>query len=282
MSLAHQAASSSALRSNLSSPALTALIQCIESNRTFARSTGVRPGEGRQRPAAGSVHPRDLSLDSSSRLRRLVARLLFSLVWALALVGHAESPADSNALLEAPSAVLWNGGVGDGFLRGAQSIGLTLGPGFGMTILGSEKAHDWGLANFQYGAVITDLLAEDHWFRGNLEFGGQLFGAGQYRPDAGFLVGSGPFLRYDLATGSRWVPFIQAGVGLAATDIRNGDLSTTFEFALQAGVGLHYFLRDNLAFTLQYLFIHISNAGIDSPNLGLNNSTFLLGLTCYF
>jgi lipid A 3-O-deacylase len=72
------------------------------------------------------------------------------------------------------------------------------------------------------------------------------------------------------------------GAGATATDIRNGDLSTTFEFNLQAGVGTAFFLQKDLAATFQYRFIHLSNAGIQFPNLGVNNSTFLLRLSWFF
>jgi len=88
--------------------------------------------------------------------------------------------------------------------------------------------------------------------------------------------------RYNFAVGHRLVPFVDLGGGVAATDIRNGDLSTTFEFNLQGGLGAHWFVRDNMALTLQYRFIHLSNAGIKYPNLGANTSTFLAGMTWWF
>ena len=89
-------------------------------------------------------------------------------------------------------------------------------------------------------------------------------------------------LRYDFATRSKWVPFVDFGAGATATGIRNGDLSTIFEFNLQAGLGTHFFLRNDLALTFQYRFIHLSNAGIEFPNVGVNTSNFLLGLSWFF
>jgi len=64
--------------------------------------------------------------------------------------------------------------------------------------------------------------------------------------------------------------------------IRNGDLGTTFEFNLQAGAGTHFFVQKDLALTFQYRFIHLSNAGMEFPNLGVNTSTFLLGFSWFF
>jgi hypothetical protein len=89
-------------------------------------------------------------------------------------------------------------------------------------------------------------------------------------------------LRYNFVTGSRFVPFFGLGAGVSATDIRNGDLSTTFEFNIQAGPGVRFFLGDHAAVTFQYRFIHLSNAGMDIPNQGVNSSTFLLGMTWVF
>jgi len=42
------------------------------------------------------------------------------------------------------------------------------------------------------------------------------------------------------------------------------------------------FVKDNVAFTLEYRFIHLSNAGMDVPNQGVNDSTGLLGVTWFF
>jgi lipid A 3-O-deacylase len=185
-------------------------------------------------------------------------------------------------LLSFKPASIWKAGVGEGFNRGTFEFGLAAGGGAGMKILNSQTRHDWALGNAQFGWVFSDVKAGDRWYRGNWELLAELFGGAQFNPDTAYVTGIGPLLRYNFAPGHRWVPFFDAGAGVAATDIRNGDLSTTFEFNLQFGAGAHFFLKDNLAITLQYRFIHISNAGIEFPNLGVNTSTFLLGLTWFF
>jgi hypothetical protein len=75
---------------------------------------------------------------------------------------------------------------------------------------------------------------------------------------------------------------VDLGAGVTATDIRSGDISTTFEFNLQAGAGAHYFVAKNLALTAQARFIHFSNAGIKFPNLGVNTITGLIGVSWFF
>lgn len=207
---------------------------------------------------------------------------LLMIVCATALTDIGLSQELTNSTFSAPLPELWKSGIGQGFAKGTHELELLAGGGFGMEILGSEHVHDWVLGSLQFGWVFTDVLAEDHWYRGNWELMADLFGGQQFSPDHAYLIGAAPLLRYDFATGSRWIPFFDFGAGATATDIRNGDLSTTFEFNLQAGAGTHFFLRNNLALTFQYRFIHLSNAGIEFPNLGVNNSTFLLGLAWFF
>lgn len=184
--------------------------------------------------------------------------------------------------LRLPPPSLWQAGVGEGFNRGAKRVSLSGGVGFGSPIFGSKGHHDWGLGILAFGWTFSDVQGKEHWYRGNWELAGELFGGMQYHPDHAYLVGVAPLLRYNFATGTRFVPFFNLGAGVTSTDIRDGDLSTKFEFNLQYGIGTHYFLKDNLALTLQYRFIHLSNAGLSSPNLGVNNNTITIGLSWFF
>jgi lipid A 3-O-deacylase len=177
---------------------------------------------------------------------------------------------------------IWQGEVGEGFKAGANDLGVSYGAGLGMRILGSEHRHYFAIGLGQFGWMLGDVHGQERWYKGNWELAIDLFGGQQYYPSAAYLVGGGPILRYNFATGSRCVPFVQAGAGASATDIRDGDLSTTFEFNLQIGAGVHLFMRDDVAFTLEYRFMHLSNAGLDAPNLGVNESVGLLGITWFF
>lgn len=151
-----------------------------------------------------------------------------------------------------------------------------------MKVLGTRHRHDWALGTVHYGRMLTGVLAPDRWYGGNLEFIGSLFGLGQYRAERAYAVGLTPMLRYSFAVGGRVVPFFNVGAGGTFTNIRGGDLSTDFEFNLQGGPGIDIFLRENLALSLEYRFIHLSNASWSTPNLGVNTSNFLVGLTWFF
>jgi opacity protein-like surface antigen len=130
--------------------------------------------------------------------------------------------------------------------------------------------------------MLGRVWGEGHWYRGNAELRGELFTGAQFSPDSEWFVGLTSHLRYSFATGTRWIPFADAGAGVTATGIGAPDLSGTFEFNLQAGGGLHWFLRDHVALTAEARYVHWSCADIHKPNLGLNGVAGLLGLTYFF
>jgi lipid A 3-O-deacylase len=178
---------------------------------------------------------------------------------------------------------LWvDDSVGAGFHSGRQEFGLGVGGGFAGHEFGGVVPHDLVLGRIYYGLMLSDVVGKNWFFRGNWEILGELFGGGQTRPENGYAVGVAALLRYNFATGTRLMPFVDAGVGATATDIGNPDLGSIFEFNLQCGVGLNYFWRENSALTFQYRLIHFSNAGIKRPNLGVNENMFYLGMSWFF
>jgi opacity protein-like surface antigen len=130
--------------------------------------------------------------------------------------------------------------------------------------------------------MLGHVLGEGHWYRGNPEFRLELFTGAQFFPRSEWLVGLTPHLRYNFATGTRWIPFLDGGAGVTATGIGPPDLSGTFEFNLQAGGGVQWFLKENVALSLEARYVHWSCAGISKPNLGLNGVTGMLGIAFFF
>jgi hypothetical protein len=78
------------------------------------------------------------------------------------------------------------------------------------------------------------------------------------------------------------VPFADIGAGVTATGIGPPDLSGTFEFNLQAGGGVQWFLKDNVALSVEAHYLHWSCGGIHKPNLGLNGVAGMLGISFLF
>jgi hypothetical protein len=184
--------------------------------------------------------------------------------------------------LQVPEEPIWQEGIGHGFESGVQTLTVEAGANYGLAILGGHEAHHLGLVSLSYGHMRGDVVGKDHWYRGNFEWRAEIFTGMQFSPEDDWLVGLTPHLRYNLATGTRWVPFLDGGAGVTATGIGPPDLSNIFEFNLQMGLGAHWFLQNDLALTAEARFIHISCAHLSQPNDGLNGVMGLIGLTWLF
>jgi hypothetical protein len=176
----------------------------------------------------------------------------------------------------------WQRGMGEGFRRGAQSWTFSAGSAYGLQAVGSKQSHDMILGSVNYGLMLDNTIGPGHWFAGNFEFQGQFYTAGQLTPSKEWIVGFTPLLRYNFAIGMRWVPFIDGGVGVAATSIRGPDLGGPLQFNIHGGVGVQRFLTDNTALTFETNYSHWSSANIYTTNLGVNCVTAMAGVSFYF
>jgi len=188
----------------------------------------------------------------------------------------------SQLRLDLAPKTIWENGVGEGFRSDAQSITVSAGATYGIAAFGTREQHHLAMGSLTYGHMLGHVVGEGHWYRGSPEFRLELFTGAQFSPSREWLVGLTPHLRYNFATGTRWIPFFGAGLGVTATSIGHPDLSGTFEFNLQAGPGIQWFLKHKLAITLEARCLHLSCAGISKPNLGVNGVTGMLGLAFYY
>jgi lipid A 3-O-deacylase len=191
-------------------------------------------------------------------------------------------PYEPSMTLAAPSGSNRDPSLGEGFENGTLEAGFAIVGGFGLRAFGGRHPHDLSLGSLQFGWVFSDVVAKGHWYQGNWELLGEVFGGAQYNSHVAYLAGVTPGLRYNFITGTRLVPFVHAGGGATLTDIRAPDLGSAFEFNLQAGTGVHCFWRENAAFTVQYRFMHLSNAGLRSPNQGVNAHAVFVGASWFF
>jgi len=81
---------------------------------------------------------------------------------------------------------------------------------------------------------------------------------------------------------SKFQPYIKAGPGFVYMTQHTREQATQFNFIEQGGIGMHYFFNKHTAFTLEGRFRHLSNAGIDHPNHGINNYIAIAGITYQF
>src|SRR6267154_6396287 len=217
--------------------------------------------------------------------------VIVGLLLMMLAAGYADAQSSADAIkseqrhdlsLETPASTIWRAGIGEGFGPCAQSFTLSAGATYGLADFGSLQKHDLALTSVTYGHMLGCVWADNTCFRGNWEFRLELFAGAQFSPSTEWLVGLTPHLRYNFATGTRWVPFLDGGAGVTATGIGPPDLSGTFEFNLQAGGGVQWFLKENVALSLEARYVHWSCAGISKPNLGLNGVTGILGLAFFF
>jgi len=191
------------------------------------------------------------------------------------------APEDEDPFGSKPAGI-WQGAVGEGFRSSVQTFSLEAGTALGVQAFGGRQVHDLALLSLSYGHMLGKVVGEDHWYRGNWEVRGELFAGGQFSPESDPFVGLTPHLRYNFATGTRWVPFADLGAGVTASGVGPPDQSGTFEFNLQANVGTHWFVRDNVALTFEAGFLHMSCAGLHDPNLGVNTVKGMIGMTWFF
>lgn len=177
----------------------------------------------------------------------------------------------------------------DRFAKGSQSFGLQIGMGytddlfgFSESLTGRDPVDSTFLfifPNFQYN--LTGLVGNS-WYRGTLNWQLEAGGATILNHDGEYLVGASPLLfQYKFLNPKRkWAPNILLGAGASYTDWEDAaprELGGRFQFLLHAGAGLEYFL-DRWSYSINYRLFHVSNAGTDSPNVGVNAHVFSLGL----
>ena len=134
----------------------------------------------------------------------------------------------------------------------------------------------------QLGLVLTDELGSGL-AAGNVEVLLEPMAAHYYEPFSASAFGGSLMAKYNFLSFGRWLPFWAGGAGMLWTDLapRIPEQSTQFNFILQTGPGVTYFVSEKLAITAGLRFHHISNANIGDRNTGLNAWLFTLGLSFF-
>lgn len=177
---------------------------------------------------------------------------------------------------------IWQNGIGGGFRSTTETLSFEAGASQGVAAFGGRVRHDLALVSLSYGHMLGPVRGQGHWARGNWEGRAELFTGAEFSPKSVWGIGLTPHLRYDFATGTRWMPFLDIGAGVMATGERAPDLGGAFEFNLQAAASVHWFIRRRMAATVEVRYLHVSSAGLYTPNLGLNTIAGLVGVTWFF
>ncbi|RMH31908.1 MAG: acyloxyacyl hydrolase [Nitrospirae bacterium] len=168
---------------------------------------------------------------------------------------------------------------------GTVEVGFLSGYWQGNNLFGNEPSANRSAVLFlpRVGLVVTDELGTG-WFRGNVEVMLEPLAAHFFHPFSASAFGGTAMAKYNFLSFGRWMPFWDGGAGMLWTDLapRIPEQSTRFNFVLQTGPGVQYFLMSRLTMTAGVRFHHISNAGIGARNIGLNAWLFNVGVSYFF
>lgn len=168
------------------------------------------------------------------------------------------------------------------FGEGTTSVGIQAGFGYTIDLPPGRDRTDLGFLflfpNYKYN--LTGIVGES-FYQGALYWHVEAGLAQVMNRDGEYLVGFSPLMvDYKFLSPSRnWAPNILLGGGFAFTnwkDVAVRELGSEFQFILNIGGGIEFF-RDTGSYSLNYRLFHVSNAGIQFPNIGLNSHVFSLG-----
>lgn len=131
------------------------------------------------------------------------------------------------------------------------------------------------------GFVLTDEVGSG-WARGNFEL---LLEPTLVRLDArksATVGGLAALGRWVFARGGPVRPYLEGGVGVVGGRTELHQTTCDVNFVLGGGPGVLLFMSERAALTIGYRFQHISNGGKCTPNLGVNSSVVIVGVSYFF
>jgi hypothetical protein len=149
--------------------------------------------------------------------------------------------------------------------------------------LGLQAGYLFGVTNNAQAVTFMPRVGRMVWVGqgddpGVVSFGIEGIFTHFYETNSAMELGGGPYLRY------RWVrpwvqPYAEVGVGMLYNDLKNFSLSSRVLFSVNGAVGVEIPVAERFGVTMGYRFRHISNAGQDKVNPGLNANIICAGVT---
>jgi lipid A 3-O-deacylase len=159
---------------------------------------------------------------------------------------------------------------------GGHELQLWTGGGHGL----NGSTSDTGLWNVgaRYGWVLTDPVGPGP-LRGRFEYAVDvipIFAVFQ-RTGTAYGFGLNPFaLKWNFATHHSVAPYIDIGGGTLFTSNQVPPGTSRVNFTTSGALGVH-FLQRKYNWSAEVRFMHISNAGLATPNPGINTIQVRLG-----
>lgn len=187
------------------------------------------------------------------RLKIAVSAVLFAVLWYPAIASGQAGPQSGSSEVQA-----WTGG-GHGLNGTASGTGV------------------WNLG-FRYGWVLTDPIGPGP-LRGRFEYtvdAAPAFVITQ-RNGTAYALGLTPVgLKWNFSSPRRVVPYFQIDGGLLFSNTEVPPGTNKVNFTPSGALGVH-FPRGKFNWSAELRFMHISNAGLATPNPGINTLQVRLG-----
>jgi hypothetical protein len=171
-----------------------------------------------------------------------------------------------------------------GYVKGTREIEV-FGGAFSSVNDATRKRPQvtFALATVREGWMLNN--ARSGFFFGNEEFLIDVFAGPILKGPGSIMTGATFILRHNFVTdsGGFFVPYYQMGVGGLYSDAANADqvqfgIGSTFEFNLQATLGARWRVSRSWSLNTELGYRHISNAGFDSRNGGVDALGGFIGL----
>src|SRR5438105_10072797 len=199
------------------------------------------------------------------------------LAWVLLLVGSAMAFASDAQAEDSPQAhtIVRAGTIEAGLVTGYLQGNETL------TSVSSNRSALYVLPRI--GMVLTPEVGRG-FFTGNLELLFEPLYAHYFKPFGASAAGGSLLFKYNFLSFGRWMPYWDVGLGMLWTDLapRIQEQNTQFNFVLETGPGVQYFVSRTVAWGAGVRLHHISNAGSGERNLGLNSVLAYTGISFFF
>jgi lipid A 3-O-deacylase len=150
-----------------------------------------------------------------------------------------------------------------------------------------QPKFDFAPIDVRLGCMLYSPCPDNCCLRGNVEALLELTTAPVTDGFGSIVIGPTLLLRYNFVQPDwRVVPYLQGGGGFIYNDGYRDKtqraLGQAGEFYLQATGGFHFLLNPHWSFDIEGGYIHISNAGTNERNGGINALGGSLGLTYFF
>lgn len=152
--------------------------------------------------------------------------------------------------------------------------------GWGRADVGDGNDYDTVYIGGRFGFNLEKPLKWD--LPGALLFMVEPFANPVIEPDSNWEAGVGLLLKYAFPLGNKFYPYIEGGSGGIYISEKTKRQGSNGNFVDQAGAGLYYFLRDDLALNVGYRFRHISNLSIKKPNRGIDSHFVIGGISLFY